>query len=65
MKKATRNIFDKSLKNQIHRKKDLSIEEVRAMDRFKDHSDEQIQTLITQLKGFSDIVFGIFTRSQV
>lgn len=65
MRKATRGLIDKSIKIQIHRKEDISIDEVRALDRFKDYSDEQIQILIHQLKGFSEIMFGIFTRSQL
>lgn len=43
---------------------DITIEEVKALDSFKDYSEEQIQQLIHTIKVFTQIGYTIFLKQQ-
>lgn len=46
----------------IKREKDLTIEEIRACEEYKNLSDEQAQRLIETLKIYSEIIYEYFHK---
>lgn len=47
-------------RENIKREKDLTIEEIRACEEYKNLSDEQAQRLIETLKIYSEIIYEYF-----
>lgn len=43
---------------------DISPEEVREMERFKDYSDEQVILLIETIKKYTRTIYGIYSKQK-
>jgi len=50
------------LRNRVH---DITIDEIRALETFKNYSDDQVAHLIDTLKAFSGVIYQIVQRQQI
>ena len=46
----------------LHRRDDLSMEEVRAIPRYQAWSDEELTDLIASLKTFTEIIYAVWSQ---
>jgi hypothetical protein len=50
------------LRNRVH---DITIDEIRALETFKNYSDDQVVYLIDTLKAFSGVIYQIVQRQEI
>lgn len=50
--------------NSLSRTHDITPEEVRQFDRFKDYTDEQVQELIDTIKKYTHFVYNVCSKQK-